>query len=80
MTPWHLKTCVNSTADKLQSEHNHRMGIAWYTAAFHRAAKLPKLKDVIGEKKQVVKQRPLDDMMTQLRKYQALRDKVKKNG
>lgn len=73
MTPWHLTVAVEAKNQRDKNEIEARMGIAWYTAAFSRAAKLPPLHEVLnGGKKPQVKRIDERAIMAQLKKYAAM--------
>ena len=73
MTPWQLGLAVESLNHRDANDIESRMGVAWYTAAFSRAAKLPPLREVLnGGKKPQVKRIDERAIMAQLRKYAAM--------
>lgn len=51
MTPYELTICMESYADKEKERSKELIIQAYYTEAFARMKKLPKLKDLLKEKK-----------------------------
>lgn len=77
MTPWHLSLAVEAKNGIDRAEADSRMGIAWYTAAFSRATKLPPLREVLQvEKKTHMKRIDERAIMAQLKKYQAMQQRA----
>lgn len=79
VTPWQMSVMVEAYSKRLDSEQTSKIGAAWYTAAFGRAAKLPPLKEVLSPKKTPSKMIDEAAIMATFKKYQQLRDE-KKNG
>ena len=51
MTPYELTICMESYADKEKERSKELIIQAYYTEAFARMKKLPKLKDLLKDKK-----------------------------
>ena len=51
MTPYELTICMESYADKEKERSKELIIQAYYTEAFARMQKLPKLKDLLKDKK-----------------------------
>lgn len=51
MTPYELNICIESYTDKERERSKELIIQAYYTEAFARMKKLPKLKDLLKEKK-----------------------------
>ncbi len=50
MTPYLLRVAADAYAEKQKNQHRHDLSIAWYAAAFQRAAQLPRLESLFEEK------------------------------
>ena len=61
MTPYELTICMESYADKEKERSKELIIQAYYTEAFARMKKLPKLKDLLKDKK-----KQTDDEMLQV--------------
>jgi hypothetical protein len=62
MTPYELRIHIESITEKLQSEQDERISIAWLTAYLHRVDKFPALQDLLNktEKKDMTDEEMLE--------------------
>jgi hypothetical protein len=61
MTPWELRTIIESEGERLEDEYRSALNVAWHGAGFQRSKKLPDLKKIMRRRDRQPVKRAVDE-------------------